>query len=170
MAPKPVKLSLGNVISALSTVNSCFSKYDVDRSGQLSLDEATALLNGPELRTSLLTLANVEVPHRTKDDLQPYFKKADSDRSGALSRTEFMAMYLAVATERVKQDPLVLAEGLLGFIDADRNGKIQGGELKVLLAILGFPAALVLPIPGFISVDYRSIIDSMRGGNKDSKK
>jgi len=26
----------------------------------------------------------------------------------------------------------VLAEALLGFIDADRNGRIEGGELKVL--------------------------------------
>ena len=45
----------------------------------------------------------------------------------------------------------------------------RGGRVQVLLAILGFPAALVLPIPGFISVDYRSIIDSMRGSQKDKK-
>ena len=59
----------------------------------------------------------------------------------------------------------VLAEALLGFLDVDRNGKIEGGELKVLLAMLGFPAALLLPIPKFISIDYRSILKRLEGGS-----
>lgn len=41
----------------------------------------------------------------------------------------------------------VLAEALLGFIDVDRNGRIEGGELKKLLTLMGFPMALLLPIP-----------------------
>lgn len=58
----------------------------------------------------------------------------------------------------------MLAEALLGFLDVDRNGKIEGGELKVLLAMLGFPAALLLPIPKFISIDYRGILKRLEGG------
>lgn len=38
---------------------------------------------------------------------EPHFRRADSDRSGGLSRSEFLALYLAVATERVKKNPLV---------------------------------------------------------------
>lgn len=73
----------------------------------------------------------------------------------------------------------VLAEALFGFIDVDRNGKIDGGELKVrtlrgclsrhhvsrpsqvCLAMLGFPAAMVLPIPKAIGVDYRGILRAL---------
>lgn len=123
----------------------------------------------------------------------------------------------------------VLAEALLGFIDVDRNGKIDGGELKVralhggqrqsqpvgaphphppprvvaaggvvgasglanlacrpaapqfearagvmqdvratrlqvMLAILGFPAALVLPIPKGVGIDYRAVLGAFNGG------
>ncbi len=119
----------------------------------------------------------------------------------------------------------MLAEALFGFIDVDRNGKIEGGELKVgrgegaellvppksqrlspttnqsgalegtsgritvrlfapgvlpvllstsspslgsspqvMLAMLGFPAALLLPIPKAIGVDYRGILRALGGG------
>ncbi len=56
-------------------------------------------------------------------------------RSGALSRSEFLALYLLVSTHRIVENPVVLAEALLGFLDSDRNGKIEGKELKVRLCI-----------------------------------
>lgn len=43
----------------------------------------------------------------------------------------FLALYLALFRQRVQSHPAVLAEALLGFLDTDRNGKIDGGELKV---------------------------------------
>jgi Ca2+-binding EF-hand superfamily protein len=111
-----------------------------------------------------MTLTNIEPLHRTEDDLRELFQKADADSNGTLSRSEFLALYLSLARERVQGSPLILAEALLGFIDIDRNGKIEGGELKVLLAMLGFPAALLLPIPKFIGIDYRNILKRL-GGN-----
>ena len=35
--------------------------------------------------------------------------------------------------------------------------------VQILLAILGFPAALLLPIPKAIGVDYRSILRAWNG-------
>lgn len=110
-----------------------------------------------------MTMTNIEPLHRTEDDLRGLFQKADTDHSGTLSKSEFLAMYLSMARERVQGSPLVLAEALLGFIDVDRNGKIEGGELKVLLAMLGFPAALLLPIPKFIGIDYRGVLKQLGG-------
>ena len=106
-------------------------------------------------------MTNIEPLQRTEDDIRELFKIADTDNNGTLSRSEFFALYLALVKERVKGPPLVLAEALLGFIDVDRNGKIEGGELKVVLAMLGFPAALLLPIPKFIGIDYRSILQKL---------
>ncbi|KXZ51759.1 hypothetical protein GPECTOR_11g203 [Gonium pectorale] len=126
-------------------------------------EECTELFNSPELREAVQMVTNVPPRVLSEEDLEPFFKKADADRSGALSRTEFLALYLAVATERVKKNPLVVAEALFGFIDHDRNGVLEGNELKALLTILGFAPALLLPIPGFLKVEYRSILRTLDG-------
>ncbi|KAG1671084.1 hypothetical protein FOA52_000756 [Chlamydomonas sp. UWO 241] len=146
---------------AVMAANNAFGAYDTDKSGSLSIKEVVELLNGPELRKAVVAITNVEPSVRTEEGIHKLFEKADSDKSGELSRQEFLALYLLLVDERCKSNPLVLAEALLGFIDADRNGKIDGGELKVVLALLGFPAALLLPIPKFVGVDYRSILNAL---------
>lgn len=127
--PPNQKLNVVNIISALSSVSSVYDKYDKDKSRQLSLDEVVALLNGPELTTSMRTLTNVTVAHRSKADVEPFFKRADADRSGGLGRTEFMALYLALAADRVKHDPLV---------SCNRGG---GAARRAAIAWLCAPAA-----------------------------
>ncbi|KAF5826912.1 hypothetical protein DUNSADRAFT_1763 [Dunaliella salina] len=156
--------SLKKATSVLWEANSAWGKY-AGRSGddELTLEEATDILNGPELRQVALTLFNVEPAHRTPEELEDKFKQADSDKSGRLSRVEFLALYLSVVTGRVQTSPGVLAEALLGFIDVDRNGRIEGGELKVLLTLLGFPMAAFLPIPKSVGVDYRSWLSKVNG-------
>ena len=116
----------------------------------------------------MVTLANVEPPHRSEADIREAFKvgkgvflavflliltiapaalpltpnhqtfpltpnhqTADSDNNGTLSKTEFLALYTSLIKDRVTTSPLVLAEALFGLIDVDRNGRIEGGELKV---------------------------------------
>ena len=103
----PVALSVGTIVTALATVSGLYGSHDRDRSGYLSIDEAVTLLNSAELRTSVHTLTNTTTPVHSKAEIEAYFKKADTDRSGSLSRTEFLALYLAITTERVKKDPLV---------------------------------------------------------------
>ncbi|GAX72637.1 hypothetical protein CEUSTIGMA_g93.t1 [Chlamydomonas eustigma] len=157
----PPPLNFQNVAGALSKAQKAWEKYDMDKSGTLPLPEVTELLNSPEIRQTVLLLTNVEPSLKTEEDLKDLFKKADSDKSGQLSRSEFLGLYMAIVGERLKTSPLVLAEALLGFLDVDRNGKIDGTELKVLLAMLGFPAAMLLPIPRGVGIDYRSVIKSI---------
>ena len=51
--------------------------------------------------------------------------------------------------------PQLLAEALLGFIDKDKNGVLEGSEVKALLTILGFAPVLLMPIPGFVKIEYK---------------
>ena len=160
---QPLKLDIPTITSTLLKAQKAWDKGDKDKNGSLSLKECVDLLNSAELRDAVRLTLNVEPKLKTEAEIKPLFEKADKDKSGGLSRTEFLALFLAVVTDRVKANPLVLAEALLGFLDVDRNGKIEGGELKVLLAILGFPAAVLLPIPSFIGIDYRGIIKGLGG-------
>ncbi|PNH03370.1 hypothetical protein TSOC_010596 [Tetrabaena socialis] len=159
-----------NVISALAKASSAWEKYDKAGQGAVRAwgvrggeDECEAIFNSPEITEAVELLTNVSRRVYTAADLQPFFERADVDRSGTLSRTEFLALYLAVATERVKRNPLLLAEALLGFIDKDKNGVLEGGELKALLTILGFPAALLLPIPPFMRFEYKAMLHQLGG-------
>ncbi|KAG2491152.1 hypothetical protein HYH03_010593 [Edaphochlamys debaryana] len=161
-------MTLMNLISALAKASSAWEKYDKDRTGTLSLHECEDIFNSPEIAEAVEMITNVSSKHYTAADLEPYFKQADRDRSGTLSRTEFLALYLAVATERIKKNPLLLAEALLGFIDKDKNGVLEGGELKALLTILGFAPALLLPIPDFVKIEYKSILRAL-GGHFEKK-
>jgi hypothetical protein len=61
----------------------------------------------------------------------------------------------------------LLAEALCGFLDTDKNGKIDGGELKVLLTLLGHPMALLVPIPKGFGIPYRDILQKLGGSNND---
>ncbi|PNW73025.1 hypothetical protein CHLRE_14g615850v5 [Chlamydomonas reinhardtii] len=151
-------MTLLNVISSLARASSAWELYDTNRDGVLSLEETEALINSAEISQAIELLTNTSCTYYTAADLDPYFRRADTDNSGTLTRTEFLALYLAVATERVKKNPLLLAEALLGFIDTDKNGVLEGGEIKVLLTILGFPAILLLPIPDFIKLEYKAIL------------
>ncbi|GIL45202.1 hypothetical protein Vafri_2517 [Volvox africanus] len=160
-------------ILMLAKASSAWDKYDKDRNGTMSLKECERIFNSPEISETFEKLTNI--PHRTytPEDLEPYFKRADKDASGTLSRTEFLALYLAVTGDRVKRNPLLLAEALLGFIDGDKNGVLEGRELKLLLTILGFAPALLLPIPDFIKIEYRDIFKRisrrLEGGAKEGK-
>lgn len=62
----------------------------------------------------------------------------------------------------------LLAEALLGFLDRDRNGVLEGGELKAMLAILGFAPALLMPIPSFMRIEYKAILRTL-GGHLERK-
>ncbi|GIL78867.1 hypothetical protein Vretimale_131 [Volvox reticuliferus] len=135
--------------------------------------ECERIFNSPEVSETFQKLTNMSHCNYTTADLEPYFKRADKDASGTLSRTEFLALYLAVTGDRVKRNPLLLAEALLGFIDKDKNGVLEGKELKCLLAILGFAPALLLPIPGFMKIEYRAIFKRigrrLEGGTNKGK-
>ena len=45
--------------------------------------------------------------------------------------------------------------------DTDKSGKLEGRELKPLLMMVGFPMAILLPIPDAVQLDYRSILDGL---------
>ncbi|GLI66040.1 hypothetical protein VaNZ11_009750 [Volvox africanus] len=160
-------------IFMLAKASSAWDKYDKDRNGTMSLKECERIFNSPEVSETFEKITNIPQRTYTTEDLEPYFKRADKDASGTLSRTEFLALYLAVTGDRVKRNPLLLAEALLGFIDGDKNGVLEGRELKLLLTILGFAPALLLPIPDFIKIKYRDIFKRisrrMEGDAKQGK-
>ncbi|KAG2447609.1 hypothetical protein HYH02_007529 [Chlamydomonas schloesseri] len=162
-------MTLMNLISALAKASSAWEKYDKDRNGTLSLKECEQIFNSEEICEAVEMVTNMHCKHYTAADLEPYFKRADTDRSGTLSRSEFLALYLAVATERVKKNPLLLAEALLGFIDKDKNGVLEGAEVKALLTILGFAPVLLMPIPGFVKIEYKAILRTL-GSSLEGKK
>jgi len=173
-APAPVvvsKLTVQSVTTALLHAQRAFDTYDVDKSKSLSLAEAVELMNSPDIQETTRLLANIEPTVFTLETLSGAFTGADKDRSGELSRSEFLGLYLALATNRVGRNPVVLLEALCGFIDSDRNGKIDGAELKFLVALFwpGFaiPALLLpIPIPGGLGVDYRGILKALGGGQR----
>ncbi|EFJ53034.1 calmodulin-like protein camb [Volvox carteri f. nagariensis] len=158
-APEPGRqLSVTDLISLLTRASRAWDKYDKDRNGSLSLKECEEIFNSAEITQAFESLTNMSHRAYTSRDLEPYFKHADKDSSGTLSRTEFLALYLAIMGDRVKRNPLLLAEALLGFIDKDKNGVLEGKELKGLLLILGFAPALLLPIPDFVRLEHRPIL------------
>jgi hypothetical protein len=55
----------------------------------------------------------------------------------------------------------VLAQALLGVIDFDRNGVLEGQELKRLLRLVGVPGYLTLPLPDSIKLDYSKVSDML---------
>ena len=77
-----------------------------------------------ELRAAIMTVTNVEPLQRTEEDIRELFKAADADKSGELSRTEFLTLYTSLVKERVKGSPLVRRTG--------RPGRVKG-ELNVRL-------------------------------------
>ena len=64
-----------------------------------------------ELRVAIMTVTNVEPLQRTEDDIRELFKAADADKSGELSRAEFLTLYTSLVKERVKGSPLVSRTG-----------------------------------------------------------
>jgi hypothetical protein len=88
-----------------------WDNYDVDRNGTLSLNETVALLNSEEMKKAMIAVANVEPRPKTEAEVKGLFKEADKDNSGTLSRSEFMALFLKISTERVKANPLVSRAG-----------------------------------------------------------
>jgi Ca2+-binding EF-hand superfamily protein len=71
--------------------------------------EAERLINSVELKRASTKLSSVESVDMEDSDIKELFKKADVDNSGSLTKTEFLAMYMAVAFRRIKQNPLVSA-------------------------------------------------------------
>ena len=57
----------------------------------------------------------------------------------------------------------MLAEALLGLIDVDRNGRIDGAELRAVLGKLGIPTPLLLTISDSVGIDYRSLLQDLEG-------
>ena len=80
------------------------------------------------------------------------------------SRSEFLVLCGTLVRETVQGGPLVLAEALLGLIDVDRNGRIDGAELRAVLGKLGIPSPLLLTIPDSVGIDYRTMLKDLNGG------
>ena len=77
-----------------------------------------------ELRAAIMTVTNVEPLQRTEDDIRELFKAADADKSGELSRTEFLTLYTSLVKERVKGSPLVRRTGRPGRVKGELNVKL----------------------------------------------
>ncbi len=45
---------------------------------------------------------------------------------------------------------------------------LEGGELKAMLAILGFAPALLMPIPSFMRIEYKALLRTL-GGHLERK-
>jgi len=135
---------------------------DANKSGTLTKAEVLTLLNSQELQDAYRILTNIEPVNYKEVDIAEIYKRADADKSGELSRAEFLAMYLALCVQRFKSNPVLVVEALLGFIDVDRNGIIEGKELKVLAGIVGVPPPLLLlPMSDSLHVNYREVLRTM---------
>ena len=77
-----------------------------------------------------------------------------------MSRQEFVGLWAALAKDRLA-DPRTVALGLCTFLDSNGDGKLQVSELKAFLPVIMGAKGLALaaiPVPDFISVDYRGIL------------
>jgi len=91
----------------------------------------------------------------------------EDDDSGALSQTEFLMLWLALARERSKADPRVVALAFCRFLDVNGDGKVTAKEIKRFLPLLG-PGGLALgavPVPGWMAFDYEKFL-----ANEDAKR
>ncbi len=70
-----------------------------------------------------MTLTNVEPKKRSTEEIRELFEKADADKSGELSRNEFLALYLAIIRQRIKGSPLVGSEGEMEHVFVDPPGQ-----------------------------------------------
>ncbi|KAG1675872.1 hypothetical protein FOA52_001529 [Chlamydomonas sp. UWO 241] len=155
-----VHLGLAGATSVLTAAQLSYNKYA--KNGTLTIRSTLDLLNSKELCDGFKALTNVDPqPPKSESELRPLFDKADVNKDGRLTKSDFLLLYLSLKSRLVTSNPLVLAEACLGFIDTDRNGKIEGGELKALLGMLGIPGAGLLPLPDTMSIDYRSVLKSL---------
>ncbi|GAX83174.1 hypothetical protein CEUSTIGMA_g10600.t1 [Chlamydomonas eustigma] len=178
-----VPIYLQGVIESLQEAEKAWEKYDTEGRGTLHMKEATAMLLRSEgLEFMLLRLEGLEfmllrseglefmqlrleglefillskemqaaarmatgvhLPPPSKKDLHELLLAADKDHDGNLSK--------------------ILAEAVVGIADTDKNGKVDGRELKNVLSLVGVPPMLLIAIPDKAGVNYHSffkMIDS----------
>jgi len=147
------------VVSVLKEANILYTKYDADRSGELSLDEVVTLLNSEEYR-AIFQPMGIEVPKRDMETVKVLFDQVDNNKSGTVSRPEFIAMWAALVKDRCSADPRMVALGLCTFLDANGDGKLQASELKRFLPLFGLKGVAVaaLPVPDWAAIEYRKVL------------
>jgi len=156
-----VRALLEDVMTLGSTVmkaEEMFKKYDAAREdGGLSQEEVFTLLNSEDYKDWITELVgDGAFIERSEKDIRALFKKVDSDKSGALSRTEFVMLWLALVRERTKASPKLLALAFCRFLDSNKDGQISINELKRFLGLLGpFGAGLtIIPMSDKMGFDY----------------
>ncbi|KAF8820493.1 calcium-dependent protein kinase CDPK2B [Cardiosporidium cionae] len=102
----------------ISNLRDIFVALDVDHSGTLSLQE---------LSEGLMKLGWTEIP----PDLQQIIEDVDSDKSGFIDYTEFLA---ATIDKRLYINESICWEAFRVF-DQDGNGKISSEELRKVLGV-----------------------------------
>jgi hypothetical protein len=141
-AQQVAQMSAVQVKGALDAGLAAWSSYDKDGDGKLSISEAVALLNGPEISGAIAQATGLPHTKRTEADIKTWFQRADFDHSGTLSKREFAVMYAGVLCEKAAGNATTLSNGLLSAIKAaGDDGKIDVSELKGLLGLIGLRKA-----------------------------
>lgn len=141
-ATQVAQMSAATVKSALDAGLAAWASYDKDGDGKLSISEAVTLLNGPEISNAISAATGAPHTKRSEEDIKVWFKRADFDHSGTLSKREFAVMYAGVLCEKAAGNASTLSNGLLSAIKAaGGDGKIEVSELKNLLGLVGLRKA-----------------------------
>jgi hypothetical protein len=127
--------------------------------GQLNLNECLTLFKSPDMLAAVKKMAKgAEVALPSDASIKSLFRKADKDGSKKLNKIEFLGLFLGVFAEVIVANPLVLANVLVDSIDKDRNGKLEGREIKALLSMVGIPSVALMLVPDEQAIDFKSIL------------
>ena len=134
-------------------------KRAAGKDDQLSLQETLTLFKLPELLAVVKKMAKgADVALPTDSKIKSLFKTADKDKSNKLNKVEFLGLFLGVFAETIVANPLVLANVLIDAIDQDRDGKLEGKEIKILLAMVGIPPVALMLVPDEQEIDFKSML------------
>ena len=129
------------------------------RDDQLSLNETLSLFKSNEILAAVKKMAKgVEVSLPSDNSIKNLFKIADKDNSNRLNKLEFLGLFLGVFAQTIVANPLVMANVLIDFIDKDKDGKLEGKEIKGLLKMVGIPPVALMLVPDNQEIDYRTIL------------
>jgi len=146
--------------SVAEGVVTLFDRFDTNKDRELDMHETLDLLNSKDVK---LNLANYGVDHviRTPQDIEEAFLLADGDKNGRLSKTEFIALYIRLALGRVQVEPKLIVLAVATALDTNRDGHLDGKELKVLIRIIAPGLALAsFALPDKVRVPYRKYLGS----------
>lgn len=155
------KLSANTAKGLVRTALSAFDKYDVNKNRKLEISEAVELLNGPELAAAVEQLG-VQPIKRTEEDIRAWFKRADFNNDGVLTKMEFTMMYVGLISERAHLGPQIVATMVVSLLDKEGDGTIDSDTLKKLLFLvpkIGFVAML---IPSGKKINYRQLLGNVK--------